>query len=72
MGKVIVYTLSTCPTCQKAKRVLTDRGVAFEERVLDDRTDWQNEVETLTGQYTVPVLVHPSGQVEVGIDGERG
>jgi len=72
MLQTILYTLSTCPTCEKARRVLADRGVAFEERVLDDRTDWQAAVESLTGQYTVPVLIHPSGQVEVGIDGERG
>ncbi len=72
MSHVILYTLSTCPTCDKARQVLTERGVPFEERVLDDRADWQEEVVRLSNQYSVPVLVHPDGRVEVGIDGEVG
>lgn len=72
MSKVILYTLSTCPVCIKAKRVLGERGVAFEERVLDDRIDWQDDVYNATGQYTVPVQIHPEGRWEVGIDGEVG
>lgn len=72
MPDLILYTLSTCPTCEKARAVLTERGVAFEERVLDDREDWQVEVIGLTSQYTVPVLLYPDGRAEVGIDGEQG
>lgn len=72
MDKVLLYTLSTCPTCDQARLALSDRGVAFEERVLDDREDWQDEVVRQSGQYTVPVLVYPDGRVEVGLDGESG
>lgn len=71
-ASVKLYTLSTCPVCDKAREVLTERGLAFEERLLDDREDWQDEVIGLTNQYTVPVLVYPDGQFEIGIDGELG
>lgn len=72
MDKLILFTLSTCPTCDKARTVLSERGAEFEERVLDDRADWQDEVISLSGQYTVPVQLHPDGRIEVGIDGESG
>lgn len=69
---IILYTLSTCPTCLKAKKGLTAEGIAFEERVIDDSVQYQNEVETLSNQFTVPVMVHPDGRVEVGYKGEYG
>lgn len=72
MSKLILYTLSTCPVCDQTRETLTQRGVAFEERVIDDREDWQNEVIAMTNQYTVPVLHHPDGKVEVGFEGEVG
>lgn len=72
MSKLVLYTLQDCPVCQKAKQVLTGRGVAYEERVVDDRPDWQAEVVRLTRQTTVPVQVHTDGRVEIGIEGEVG
>lgn len=72
MQSIILYTLSTCPTCQKARAGLKAEGIPFEERVIDDSVQFQNEVETLSNQYTVPVLVHPDGRVEVGYKGEFG
>lgn len=72
MSKLILYTLSTCEVSDRARATLTERGTAFEERLLDHREDWQDEVIALTGQYTVPVLQHPDGRVEVGFEGEVG
>jgi glutaredoxin len=72
MQKVILYTLSTCPVCDKARKGLAADGIPFEERVVDNSDQYQKEVETLSGQYTVPVLVHPDGRVEVGYKGEFG
>lgn len=72
MSKLVLYTLSTCPVCIYAKKVLAEQGVSFEERVIDDRADWQSEVIRLTGQSTAPVQVHPDGRVEIGINGEVG
>lgn len=72
MQQIILYTLSTCPTCKKAREGLLADGIAFEERVIDDSIEYQNEVEQLSQQFTVPVLVHPDGRVEVGYKGEYG
>lgn len=71
-GKVIMYTLATCPVCVRARAMLKKRGVDFEDRVVDDRPDWQMEVMRLSNQSTAPVIVWADGRVEVGIDGERG
>ena len=56
----------------KARRVLTDEGADFEERILDDREDWQEQVLAHTSQASVPVFVHPDGAWEVGFRGEIG
>jgi glutaredoxin 3 len=71
-GEVVMYTLATCPTCVQARQVLKQRGIDFEDRVVDDRIDWQMDVVRLSNQSTVPVIVWADGRVEVGIDGECG
>ena len=70
--KVIMYTLASCPTCVRARKVLTQRGVDFEDRVVDDRPDWAMDVVRLSNQRSVPVIVWQDGRIEVGIDGEHG
>ena len=70
--KVIMYSLATCPVCVKARRVLKQRGVDFEDRIVDDRPDWAMEVVRLSDQSTAPIILWPAGRVEVGIDGELG
>ncbi len=47
-------------------------GTDFEERVVDNNEEWQDEVMAISKQVTVPVLVWPDGRVEVGWKGERG
>ncbi len=69
---MIMYSLSDCPTCIRAKRELRRRGVTFTERQVDDEEMWQEEVVRLTHQNTVPVFVHEDKHVEVGFEGERG
>jgi len=70
--KVIMYTLATCPTCVTARRVLKQRGIAFEDRVVDDRPDWAMDVVRLSNQSSAPIIVWTDGRIEVGIDGEIG
>lgn len=72
VGRLIMYSQEFCPTCVKARRVMTAEGIDFEERMLDDREDWQEEVLARTKQVTVPVFLHPDGTWEVGFRGERG
>ncbi len=72
VGRVIMYTLERCPVCVKAKRVLTERGVVFEERVCDGRPDYVKDVWQASKQGTVPIILWPDGRIEVGIDGQHG
>ena len=69
VDKAILYTLRDCPTCAKAKRGLSQRGVQFEERIVDDNAAWWKEAVALAA--TVPILVS-DGRVEVGWQGEVG
>lgn len=70
--KVIMYSLATCPVCVKARRLLKQRNIAFEDRVVDDRPDWVKDVWQISKQGTAPIILWPDGRVEVGIDGEHG
>jgi glutaredoxin len=67
---VIIYTLRNCGTSDKAKAALTERGIAFEERRVDENADWWEEA--LNYSMTVPVIIWGEGDVEIGWDGEHG
>ena len=67
--RVVLYTLRNCPTCDEARRGLVERGVDFEERVVDDNRAWYEEATRLSA--TVPIIVR-GGRVEVGWEGEMG
>lgn len=69
MADLVIYTLRTCPTCDRARRDLTAEGIDFEERVIDDNAQWFDEASRLA--ITVPILVR-GDQVEVGWKGEMG
>jgi glutaredoxin 3 len=34
MSKAVIYSRTSCPWCVKAKQILTDKGVQFEEHVF--------------------------------------
>ena len=70
MSAVIVYTLRNCPTSDRAKDALTERGVSFEERRVDESAErWD---EALKYSFTVPVIIWENGDVEIGWEGEHG
>lgn len=56
-GKVTVYTSEQCPYCDRAKRLLKERGVAFDEVRIgwDDDQAWV-ELEARSGLKTVPQI----------------
>ncbi len=66
----VVYTLSSCPTCDKLRRSWRRRGTAFEERRVD--SDQKNLDEALQLSDSVPIIVYPDGRVELGFEGEIG
>jgi glutaredoxin len=54
---VRLYTNSQCgPSCEEAKKLLTGRGVAFQEIAADTPTQ-MDELKRLSGVTAVPVLV---------------
>ena len=57
VAKVQVYTTSYCPFCTRAKALLKNKGVAFEEiDVSDDDELRQKMVELAGGRRTVPEI----------------
>ena len=56
MAKVVMYSKSFCPFCVRAKNLLTQKGVAFEEINLDGKPDELDALKRKTGQMTVPMV----------------
>ena len=56
-NKVIVYSKTFCPFCDKTKELLNSKGVAYKLHELDqlpNGADIQATLKTLTNQNTVP------------------
>ncbi len=67
MSKVIIYTPSdfACPYCIRAKALLQQRGIAFDEIQVSSEDDAQwDELYKKSGMKTVPQIFH--GDVLVG------
>ena len=57
MAKVEIYTTPICPYCLRAKRLLTDKGVAFTEiDVSGDPGKREEMLARADGRYTVPQI----------------
>ncbi|MEQ9123308.1 MAG: glutaredoxin 3 [Alphaproteobacteria bacterium] len=56
-AKVEVYSSMWCPFCYRAKKLLSDKGVAFEEIDVDgDPKVRESMRERSGGRYTVPQI----------------
>jgi glutaredoxin 3 len=57
MSKVVIYTTSSCPYCIAAKRLLTQKGVSFEEIGVDGDPGGRSKMsERAGGRRTVPQI----------------
>lgn len=57
MAKVIIYTTQFCPYCVQAKRLLKQKGVAFEEIDVSNNAELRRGmVEKAGGRMTVPQI----------------
>ena len=57
MSKVIMYTTPICPYCVQAKRLLTRKGVAFEEIDVSRNPELRRKmVQAAGGRMTVPQI----------------
>jgi glutaredoxin 3 len=55
-AKVIIYTMTICPYCVAAKKMLKKKGVTFEEVNLDHHPERWGECEMRSGRQTVPQI----------------
>jgi glutaredoxin 3 len=57
MPKVVIYTTASCPYCIAAKRLLTQKGVSFQEISVDgDPAGRAKMSERAGGRRTVPQI----------------
>ncbi|WP_341756937.1 MULTISPECIES: glutaredoxin 3 [unclassified Candidatus Tisiphia] len=55
---VIIYTLTYCPYCTKAKKLLDQKNISYQEIIVDNYNDEQrSELQTkANGQRTLPQI----------------
>ncbi len=70
IAKPIVYTVTSCPACQRLKSDWRSQGIDFEERPVD--TSQKSLDEAVKHGDMVPVIVYPDGKVQVGYKGMIG
>jgi len=57
MARIRLYTTRWCGYCVRAKTLLDDRGLAYEEVSLDDDLHFRRNLHELTGGWTVPQIL---------------
>ncbi len=66
-GEVKVYSTSTCPWCQRAKKFLQDNKVQFQNLDVASDAAARETVIKKTGQFGVPVI-EVDGEFIIGFD----
>lgn len=57
MAKVVIYTTQYCPYCVQAKRLLQNKGVAFEEIDVSRNSELRRMMtQRAGGRMTVPQI----------------
>lgn len=56
MKPVTVYSTRICPYCMMAKRLLTQKGVPYEEIMVDGNDALRADLIARTGRRTVPQI----------------
>jgi glutaredoxin 3 len=57
MAKIVIYTIDWCPYCVAAKRLLSSKGVAFEEINLTGKPVERAKLRDMSGgRTTVPQI----------------
>jgi len=58
-----IYTLTMCPSCIAAKRLLNVRDIEFEEINIQKEDMSRDKLEELTGGRTVPQIIIESKSI---------
>ena len=64
MSNLELYELQGCPYCAKVKDKLADLDLEYESHMVPSSHDERTEVEAVSGQTGVPVLVDHDHDVE--------
>ena len=64
MSKVQIYTTQICPYCHRAKALLRDKGVAYEEVDVMATPGARDQMIGRTGRTSVPQII--VGDTHVG------
>ena len=56
MATVKIYTKSSCPACDLAKQILSQKGVSVEEFIMDDKPEELKALINKTNMKTVPQI----------------
>jgi len=64
MSNLILYELEGCPYCAKVVSKLDELGLEYESRMVPRSHSERTEVEEVSGQTGVPVLVDEANGVE--------
>ncbi|MFC6615265.1 glutathione S-transferase N-terminal domain-containing protein [Halopenitus salinus] len=64
MSNIVLYELEGCPYCAKVKQKLADLDLEYESRMVPRSHAEREEVEAVSGQTGVPVLVDEDHGVE--------
>lgn len=55
--EIVIYTLSSCPFCIRAKELFDSKGIKYKEIVTDGNSELREEAKTLSGgKTTVPQI----------------
>jgi len=57
MKKIVVYSVDYCPYCKRAKKLLAEKGVSFEEiDITANEDEMRPKLMSQTGIDTVPQI----------------
>jgi glutaredoxin 3 len=57
MSRIQIYTTRWCGYCVRAKALLDDKDIPYEEIMLDDDPAFRRTIQELTGGWTVPQIL---------------
>lgn len=61
---LVLYELQSCPYCAKVRQALSDLNLQYESRPVPSSRGQRSEVQEVSGQSGVPVLVDQTNGVE--------
>ena len=72
--QITIYTTTSCPYCQQLKEYLTQKNIAFTEKLVDQDDAAQKEMLAVSGGFQgVPfMLVKKDGETETIVGFDKG